>query len=171
MLEVEVKARITGEGVEKKLWQIGAVLLKEEKQIDFYFSHPCRDFKKTDEALRVRRVGDNLYLTYKGPKTDLETKTRKEVETRVEEEIFLLLGNLGFTLLKQVVKKREFYQWEGLRICIDEVENLGRFLEIEGKEIAQKDRIFHLLNRLDIPFSSLIRKSYLELIMEKEKGK
>ena len=37
-------------------------------QRDEYFSHPCRDFAATDEAFRVRRAGDDWFVTYKGAK-------------------------------------------------------------------------------------------------------
>jgi len=169
MLEVEVKARIIREVVQQKLLAIGAHLVKKEKQVDTYFNHPCRDFKARDEALRVRKARKNVYLAYKGPKIDPETKTRKEVEVKVEEGIFALLESLGFTPLKRVIKKRELYHWQGLKICVDEVENLGSFLEIEGKDEREKDKIFQLLNKLNISRSSLTRKSYLEVIMEKDK--
>ena len=41
---------------------------------------PCRDFAQTDEALRIRTVGDTSFVTYKGPKLDATTKTRRELE-------------------------------------------------------------------------------------------
>ena len=40
----------------------------------------ARDFAATDEALRIRRVGDANFVTYKGPKLDQSTKTRREIE-------------------------------------------------------------------------------------------
>ena len=168
MLEVEVKARIIREVVEQKLLAIGAWLVKKERQIDTYFNHPCRDFKARDEALRVREIKGQMYLTYKGPKIDPETKTRTEVEIKVGKEIFALLESLGFTPLQRVTKERKLYHWQGLKICVDEVEKLGSFLEIEGRDKGEKERIFQLLDRLGIHRSSLIRKSYLEIIREKE---
>ena len=39
-----------------------------------------RDFARTDEALRLRHVGEFNYITYKGPKLDATTKTRREIE-------------------------------------------------------------------------------------------
>ena len=49
-------------------------------QIDCYYAHPVRDFAASDEALRLRQVGENNYITYKGPKLDTTTKTRREIE-------------------------------------------------------------------------------------------
>jgi hypothetical protein len=49
-------------------------------QVDQYFNHPARDFAQTDEALRLRRVGEVNFITYKGPKLDAITKSRHEIE-------------------------------------------------------------------------------------------
>ncbi|MBE0478501.1 class IV adenylate cyclase [Candidatus Aerophobetes bacterium] len=167
MLEVEIKAKINKEDVEKKLSMIGAAFVKEEKQIDTYFTHPCVDFKLKDEALRVREAGKRLFLAYKGAKVDLDTKTRDELEIEVKGKIFDLLKALGFNEVRRVIKKRGMYSWQGLKIFLDEVENLGDFVEVEAENMDEKDKIFSLLHRLGISVNSLTRKSYLELIMEK----
>jgi len=164
MLEVEIKAKVKIEGIERKLSTLGAKLLGEENQRDVYFSHPCRDFKKTDEALRVRKIKDEYFLTYKGPKLDQETKTREEIQIKVNGQIFELLKKLGFSKVKEVDKKRRIYEWDNLRICLDRVKNLGEFLEIESKLWKDKRKIFELLKKLDISTKRLIRKSYLEML-------
>ena len=65
--------------VEQRLahWGAGSGV---SEQSDLYFNHPARDFAKTDEALRLRSVGDEHFITYKGPKLDATTKTRQEIE-------------------------------------------------------------------------------------------
>jgi len=165
MLEVEIKAKIKIEGIEHKLSTLGAKLLGEENQTDVYFSHPCRDFKKTDEALRVRKIKDEYFLTYKGPKLDQETKTREEIQIKVNGQILELLKKLGFSRVKEVDKKRRIYEWDNLRICLDRVKNLGEFLEIESKLWKDKRKIFELLKKLGISTRGLIRKSYLEMLI------
>ena len=52
MLEVEIKAKIKIKEIKEILDKLGAKFIKEEKQRDIYFSHPLRDFGKTDEAFR-----------------------------------------------------------------------------------------------------------------------
>jgi len=172
MLEVEVKAKLFSENVREKLLQLGASFVKKEKQIDIYFNHPCREFGSRDEALRKRKIKGCIYLTYKGPKIDEKTKTREEIEVKVEGdegEVHLLLKKLGFTPLQKIVKEREFYNWQNLKVCVDRVEGLGNFLEIEGKGLEDREKIFKLLDKLNIPLSSLTRDSYLEIIMKGEK--
>ena len=49
-----------------------------EQHSDIYFRHPSRDFRKSDEALRIRSSNDSACVTYKGVRTDAEVKTRPE---------------------------------------------------------------------------------------------
>mgnify|MGYP002514136781 CR=1 FL=1 len=87
MIEVEVKAKIGSfEEMEKRLDEIGARKTKKEFQEDIYFNSPVVDFAQTDEALRIRTTKENdntnIFITYKGPKIDSKSKTRKEIENR-----------------------------------------------------------------------------------------
>src|SRR5216117_1702023 len=103
MLEVEMKfpradfARLEGRLAE---WRAKAVGPREE--VDQYFNAPDRDFASTDEALRLRRVGQANFVTYKGPKRDAQTKTRTEVEVPLAEgdqaaaDFSRLLTHLGY---------------------------------------------------------------------------
>lgn len=170
MLEVEVKAKIKNlDKFERKLSEINAKFLKKEIQEDVYFNHPCRDFAKTDEALRIRKIGNETFLTYKGKRLDAETKTREEIEIKCDEEISEILTRLGFKAVTNVKKTRKEYLFENLHIYVDDVEGLGNFVEIEGKELKDKDKIFEILRFFEIEKSETIIKSYLELLIEKNK--
>ncbi len=172
MLEVEVKAKIKNPGnFEKMLKKINAKFLKKEIQEDVYFNHPCRDFAKTDEALRIRKIGNETFLTYKGKRLDAETKTREEIEIKCGKEISEILARLGFKAVANVKKVRKEYLFENLHICVDDVEQLGNFVEIEGKELEDKSKIFEILKIFEIEKSETITKSYLELLTEKITGK
>src|ERR1043165_5986993 len=79
--EVEQKFPLTSPAaIEQKLLQLAARESDRVEQIDAYFNHPSRDFAQTDEALRIRQVGQQNFITYKGPKVDATTKTRREIE-------------------------------------------------------------------------------------------
>src|SRR5262245_65241130 len=85
MLEVEVKYRAAEHArLEEQLRRWSARLAEDREDADAYFNAPHRDFAKTDEAFRVRRIGDKNFVTYKGPKTDAQTKTRREIEVGLE---------------------------------------------------------------------------------------
>src|SRR6185295_14932137 len=79
--EVEQKFPVTDlPALEARLAGVGAREEKVLSQVDQYFAHPARDFARTDEALRIRRVDAENLVTYKGPKLDAATKTRREIE-------------------------------------------------------------------------------------------
>lgn len=166
MLEVEIKARIKIKEIKEILDELGAKFIKEEEQRDLYFSHPSRDFGKTDEALRVREIKNDYFLTYKGRKFDPQTKTREEIEVKTEKGILELLKRLNFSVKGRVEKKRALYKCDDLKICLDKVKGLGEFLEIEGDSLKDKEKMFKLLKKLNIEREKLIRKSYLELLFE-----
>src|SRR5689334_3657260 len=76
MLEVEAKYRTPDwSQVVRTLIGWGAVAEEPREEEDQYFNAPDRDFRQTDEAVRLRRVGSANKLTYKGPKRDAATKT------------------------------------------------------------------------------------------------
>lgn len=168
-LEIEVKVPCADlVQVEERLLDIGAVSLGVQSQEDVYFTHPCRDFGESDEALRIRTVESVRRLTYKGPKLDNETKTREELEIEIEPGVDLILQRLGFRETARVRKRRESFVFNDIEVSLDLVEDLGGFVEFEfkGESVsAGKERIFSLARRLGLEGSE--RRSYLELLLEK----
>ncbi len=164
MLEVEVKAPCRDPG--QKLLDLGAEKVGVVDQEDIYFNSPWRDFKKSDEALRVRKTSDGFFLTYKGPRFDSETKTREELEIPVGDQIIEVLKKIGFTEAAVVRKRRELFRLGEFTICVDIVEDLGEFIEIESKDYNKKDELFELLEKLGIKKEASITKSYVELLEE-----
>ena len=88
MTEVELKAALTEAlaGIlPDRLAALGFVPGETVRETDLYFNGGDRDFRRTDEALRLRRVSsggeENVLLTYKGPKEDPRSNTRREYET------------------------------------------------------------------------------------------
>lgn len=171
MLEIEAKARVSNqEKIKSKLIELGAKFLKKEEQEDIYFNHPARDFAKSDEALRMRKIGKNFYLTYKGPKLDKLTKTREEHEFKFSgfEEAKEILNKLKFREVATIRKQREYYALQNFIIALDEVEGLGSFIEVEKKaEHYTPEEIISFLKKLGVEEGSLERRSYLELVLAK----
>lgn len=185
MLEVELKASLAGvdaaalrQTVETRCGAPRANLREQ----DLYFNGNDRDFRKTDEALRLRRVLDGgtgretqTLLTYKGAKQDALSSTRLEYETAVSDgEVMLnLLRSLGYTPVFVVDKRRREYAQGDITLCLDTVEGLGAYLELEllcEREDAREaavQRLLETLGDLGVPKENLTRKSYLELLMKK----
>lgn len=184
MLEVEVK--YTGAdfaSLERQLTAWGAHEVPLRCEVDHYFNAPDRDFAVTDEALRLRRIGPRNLVTYKGPKWDSTTKTRTEVEVSLAdgagpgEDFERLLQLLGYRSVAQVSKQRRPFHLErdgfGLEITLDEVDELGRFaeLEIQAPE-AQLDvaRTVLLQTAAALGLTAGERRSYLELLLNARAG-
>lgn len=170
MIEVEVKARAKPDTLER-IKSLGATFVGVENHRDLYFASPLRDFRKSDEALRIRIKEEGARLTYKGPKLDQETKTRKELTVKIDspEEMVEILSALGFMLSAEVRKRRTKYALGDVTFALDEVEGLGSFLEVEAKGEAdwkkQRRAVLSLQEKLGLGES--IRSSYLELLEEK----
>lgn len=172
ILEIEIKAYcddLIDAG--KAIKGLGGIYAGTLHETDTYFNHPVRDFNVTDEALRIRREGKSAKLTYKGPKLSGRSKTRHEKELVLPdgdsmEEVLLLLG---FTKAGVVSKTRELYKLDDVAICLDEVDGLGSFIELEilgtDKE-AGEDKLFELAARFGL--ERFEKKSYLELHLNRK---
>jgi adenylate cyclase class 2 len=184
--EVEVKIAIDNyEEMEKRILDVGAKKINREVQIDSYFDHPCRTFQNTDEALRIRSrksLGSKeidtsrgvAELTYKGPRIDSTTKTRIESSVSIDstEEMASILENLSFKSVATVTKKRQFFSLPSMTISIDEVEDVGLFVEFEtiaqSKDVDEaRNNIFAMMERLGVDSSESIRASYLEIYLNR----
>ncbi|MEE8402200.1 MAG: class IV adenylate cyclase [Candidatus Hydrothermarchaeaceae archaeon] len=174
MLEIEAKARVENkEELEQRILRAGGKYGRTETQRDIYFAHPSQDFAETDEALRIRAVGDEYTLTYKGPKLDKLTKTREEIEIKLDDGAPMgdVLKRLGFTEVAPVTKTRSHYTLGDYLVALDDVDGLGHFIEIEKHADSYRpEELLEVLKGLGIAESQMERKSYLELLLEKQGG-
>jgi adenylate cyclase class 2 len=176
-MEVEAKAYAGDlKVIEEALLEKGAEFVWKGEQKDTYYNHPARNFAETDEALRIREVDGKTFFTYKGPKIDSVTKTREEIEFEVDNpksaSEFLL--KLGFKEVRVVVKTRSKYHLHDFVVCLDEVANLGQFVELEAScDEQNQDKVDELRESILETLKSwnltkIERKSYLELLFEKD---
>ncbi len=184
MYEVEQKYRVPDQAaVRQQLDELGAAWEDGIRQVDRYFAHPCRDFARTDEALRIRQVDDVNCVTYKGPKIDATTKTRRELELPLPggadfaQEFAQLLTLLGFEFVAAVSKVRckAVVTWQGgpIEVVFDHVDGLGGYIELElmsseAQLDAARARLTSLGTRLGLHVAE--RRSYLELLQEKSES-
>lgn len=179
--EVELKFRAADHAaLAGRLRALGAVAQPEVDQEDLYLAHPVRDFRQTGEAIRLRRIGSENRLTYKGPKLAGPTKTREEIElgfdpgVEAQADLQRLMVRLGFVPVAQVRKRRTGYRLtvEGrpVEVVLDAVEGLGTYAEVEalarGAEdlpIAQR-AVQELAGHLGL--TEVEPRSYLRMILE-----
>ena len=141
--EVEVKYRLVDRAqLERRPIERGARREPEISQEDIYLSHPSRDFAASNEAMRIRRIGGENRITYKGPRQTGPTKTREEIEIAVTsgdaafDQLLRLFEHLGFQPVATIGKSRTPFhlsrQGQAVEIVLDRVLGLGNFAEIEA---------------------------------------
>jgi adenylate cyclase class 2 len=180
MYEVELKFSLAdAEPVIRRLAAFGARSDPSLEQSDVYFSHPSRDFAKTDEALRIRSVGNRHQVTYKGPVVDSQTKTRREIELSIgdresRDKFAEVLTLLGFRPVREVRKTRlphhVIWRDRKFEVALDAVDGLGTFVEVEtlaseAEKPAAVDATLAFAAELGL--SNPERQSYLCLLLEK----
>lgn len=179
--EVELKFPLGDATVaQDRLSEAGVAWIGECDQCDKYFAHPSRDFALSDEALRIRQVGDDNFVTYKGPKLDAATKTRRELEfplgagPQAAAEFSEFLEALGFRPVAAVRKRRRLgklaWQQRPFDVAWDNVDQVGTYLELETQATAAdldaaRGALLALAQSLKLP--SPERRSYLEMLLER----
>lgn len=143
-MQLEVEQKFPVENRERLLEALNALGCRWQsplEQADLYFSHPAKNFKESDEALRLRRSDEEVVITYKGPKLDATTKTRREIELPIMggiqgyDQYRELLEVLGFSPVLEVRKTRlpgvVLWQDQDVHIALDDVKGLGSYIELE----------------------------------------
>ena len=180
MLEIEAKYPLPDpEEMTRRLVALGAVFHEDREDRDLYFHAPDRDFVRTDEAFRLRRIGEQNFLTYKGPKLDRDTKTRREIEvgfgTGDESAAMMMemLTALGYRPVIEVRKRRSTAELthQGTRVHLsrDQVEQVGSFIELEivaeeSQYESARKILLDLAGKLNLGPTE--RRSYLGMLLE-----
>jgi adenylate cyclase, class 2 len=177
-MEVEGKYRVAEPSLLfERLEAAHATFEREEQHRDTYLCHPCRDFRITDEALRIRRVNDVPWVTYKGPRMHGSLKVRSEIELRLGDDVASWMEfwqALGFESVHDVTKKRRVYcmlvDGRKITVTVDHIVELGHFAEIEcivhtAEELrTARSDIEQVSLRLGL--DQVEKRSYLSMLLE-----
>jgi adenylate cyclase, class 2 len=161
-MEIEIKATFEDKDkVKAQLKKLGAQEEKQKHQVDEYYNHPQRDTRKTSEYIRLRyKPGENKgVFAYH---VNIADGVTKEYETAVDNlEVFKqILQGLNFPLLGVVDKKRETFKLDEFSITLDDVKDIGNFIEIEvdgeESEIAEKKEVLaEMLEKIGISHNKI----------------
>jgi len=179
-LEIEKKYYVKNGSVEnlsKALEIAGAEYIGDSKQTDIYFNVPGRDSFASKECLRIRESESKKEITYKPPTKDVDINNsffaKEEVNLPIHDtEIAkILLLDIGCTVLAEVKKKRKRFRFDKFKIFIDNVLNVGLFIEIEIMDFSNNvesgiKEMDALMNTLSID-CIVENKPYRDLVMEK----
>lgn len=181
--EIEIKLKLREkEAAMEKLRNLGFTDGEDHEEIDTYFNSSFYNLAERGEALRLRSVR-NLQsgvthgeITYKGPKIDKISMSRMELESVVENSQALeaILTIIGMKEKYPVRKVRHYMSLNQMTACIDEVDGLGSFLELEEISESQKERedilkkMEEILKQLGYRMEDTTRTSYLSMLQNKE---
>jgi adenylate cyclase class 2 len=140
-MEIEKKVKVELlEAIAGRLREAGAEYVGEVAQRDVYLDDEEGSLRKSDRGLRVRveqREGtERVLLTYKGPREKAKFKRRAEIEVEVRDAglVEKVFGEMGYGEKLVVEKNREIWRMGGCLVCLDDVQLLGTFAEIEGPD-------------------------------------
>ena len=142
MEEIEVKILdIDRAGIEKKLVAMGAKKTFEGEIFGLFYDYGDGSIRKAKDTMRLRKVGDRSFLTYKRFLEDKRAKIRKEYETEVSdfECARKILESLGLSPWMEMRKTRTTYELPGAHFELDrhtdQYSYVPDFLEIEAKDV------------------------------------
>ena len=137
MREIEVKVRVNNFGdIEKKLNDNGCTLSEPISQHDVIYSlksstEEFESAKEGDIIIRIRHMEDGAQLNLKKQRSSEMDNLEYETEISNPEETHKILETLGWHPVVEVKKMRRKGKLGEYEICLDQVEKLGTFIELE----------------------------------------
>lgn len=140
-LETEAKFKVSDiDSFEQTLVDLKAEFVHIVRQTDTYFSSPKVMRKGTGMRIRKEKTaeGEVVWVTFKGPRVRGEFKSKNEIELKVDnaDKALALLEELTLSPSLVIDKLRKIYEIDGCQVCLDKVNRLGMFIEIEGPDDA-----------------------------------
>ncbi len=180
-LEIETKARLLDKGgVVAQLISRGCTFTQPVVQDDTVYvreTGSLATFLSNDSFARIRIQNDGVVvLTVKKPinkSSEVLVKHEAEVVVSSAAEAERMLTLLGYVQAVHVHKIRRTGECEGFHVCIDSIEGLGDFIELE--QMAHKSEADAIQARMRTFLSSLriaphdeVKKGYDILMIEKQ---
>lgn len=151
---------------------------------EIYLNNPAQSFRFTDsegyidalDCLRIRSTQEGDTVCFKhfheDPENPGHTTHCDEYEYSVSSGKIALkmFEALGYTENASMQKLRKIYSYKHFEIVIDDIQNLGLFIEIEVKKVLNnpqegKQEIVNLLKKIGITKIRLHRNGYITMII------
>ena len=176
MFEVEVKVKVNNDTIKKFLKSKGC-FDKALKQNDYIFVHKSvknGEVPKGGNILRIRTQNNKNILTLKQKGNLFDSL---ELETGVDsiKAMTDILSCMEYNLIVNVNKKRETTRYNGMVICFDEVESLGKFIEAEiivktEKEMPEAlNKIMSFYKQFGITENDICKERYDDMVYKLNK--
>jgi adenylate cyclase, class 2 len=174
MKEIEVKTKVRDKDtLLAKLSELGIELSSPVIQRDriFFPNGKLPDGISKEPALRIREQNGEYLFTYKKPDTNHLDKIEFETKIADPEAMANIFEALGFREIARINKTRQKAKYQDYEICVDEIENLGSYVEVEkmvqdGDANAIQTELFSFLGSLGVSSNDRIYKGYDVLIID-----
>jgi len=170
-IEIEAKFRLPDvDKLRERLSAAGARRRAAVLEHNTYFDTPENALRDSDRGLRIRAIETSgaeapALLTYKGPRRPGELKIRQEEEVTVSSvaDAEALLAGLGYRPTMAFQKRRESFELEAAKVELDELPELGFFLEIEA---GDERTVNQVRSKLGLAEEPTVTSTYLALVAE-----
>jgi len=182
--EIEVKIQISDEQLDmvKKWLHQNSTFCGEVQHEEYYLDNPTspltfispEGFKDAHYYLRVRKSpekGDSICLKkWYGDSSGKKTHCDEwEIAVSNGSTALELLNQLGFTNATPIKKTRCIYRFDEFEVVIDNVENLGVFIEVELKQNVDDvhvglQRIYELIKKMGIASCKKQERGYTSMV-------
>lgn len=177
MREIELKFKVENlDEFVKKLENLGCEISSCISQADTIYVENLDNTESVAGSLwlRVRKLNEKVELNLKKQSSKKSESQEIEFEVSDYEKANDFLKALGYKEWVRVNKKRRYSKYKNATICIDEVERLGAFVEIEylidesDSKIDYEEKIVQIALELGIDTSKLVNSHYDTMIAELE---
>jgi len=169
-IELEAKMKVPDLApVRERLRAAGATGGSRVLEVNTFLDTRDKALLKRDSGLRLRHTRDSEsgdeknVVTFKGPLQRGQLKQREEIEFGASdgEAARTLFSCLGYEPDLTFEKRRETWHLDGCTIELDELPQLGTFVEIEGPEESTVMRVREKIELKDAP---LVKTGYAHLV-------
>ena len=176
MKEIEVKYQLEDRiKFLKKLEALGCEISEVNHQKDTIYVSDVNHIENTPGSifLRVRKDNDKIELNAKKHEKVMQARTEVEFGVSSYSDANKFLELIGFQKWVEVSKKRVHTFYKDCNICIDEVDTLGSFVELEyvvdDKEEEEKvlEKIEEIAKEIGIDTKRVVNQYYDEMIAER----
>lgn len=174
MREIELKFQVDNfDKIESVLKSKNEELSEEYHQSDTIYVSDLSDTESKEGSLwlRVRKVNDKIEMNLK--KQSAKKMESEEIEFEVSDYNLAnrFLKTLGYQEWVTVNKVRRYSKYENVSICMDEVERLGYFIELElliedSDDLDYESVLLDYATKLGIDASRRINSHYDTMISE-----
>lgn len=138
MREIEIKFRVSDlSSVEERLKEKGCVIDAPLSQHDITYAlgnseKELEAARAGDVVIRIRKIPHESQINLKEQKTDGMMDSLEYETTVADPEVMdQILKKLGWNPVIEVKKERKKGKWGAYEVCLDQVDRLGSFVEIE----------------------------------------